>query len=276
MSPDAKRHVLLYVGDEQTNDVYVYTYPMGKLVGTLTGFDLPLGECSDRAGNVWIADGLASQMVEYAHAGTTATATLDDPGQAPYGCAVDPKSGDLAVANYEPLPSGGPGSISVYAKAKGSPKVYADPNSANEMFVAYDENTLYVVGQTATFAYQLAAFANETFTDLTLSGATISTPGGVGLDNGLWIGDVGNGGSSSANIYQITVSGTTATVTGTTPLTNGDYCADELAHHGVALCTPGEGQYYVDSVLFYKYPAGGSPYKPVGNVDGAYGLAISR
>ncbi|MBV9233446.1 MAG: hypothetical protein JO030_05330 [Candidatus Eremiobacteraeota bacterium] len=267
MSRDAKHKTLLYVGDEQTDDVYVYSYPEGKLKGTLTGIaTTPFGECSDRDGNVWITD-LNSQIVEYAHGGTTIIATLNDPGQASYGCAVDPESGDLAVANLETL-SGGPGSVSIYKHAKGTPKVYADPNSVNEYFLYYHNDTLYVVGQKFNSgAYQLAAFAHKKFTDLTLTGGTISYPGGVGFDHGLWIGDSGSG--SSATIYQIAVKGTTATVTGTTPLTNGRYCGQELAYRGAALCPSG-------SVLLYKYPAGGDPYKSIGNLVAAYGVAISK
>jgi hypothetical protein len=34
--------------------VYVYTYPQGHLVETLTGFAQPFGECSDSAGDVFV------------------------------------------------------------------------------------------------------------------------------------------------------------------------------------------------------------------------------
>jgi hypothetical protein len=274
MNPDAKRRTLLYVGDEDLNNVYVYAYPKGTLVGTLTGFETPFGECTDRAGDVWIVDGLRSQLVEYAHGGTTIIATLQDPGQGPFGCAVNLQSGDLVAANYESLSPSGPGSISVYAKARGTPKVYSDPNSANEIFVGYDKSKLYVVGvKYTTGAYQLAAFANKKFTDLTVSGATIHYPGGIGFDNGLWIGDGGDGSSNSTNMYQVTVSGTTATVIGTTPLTSGGFCA-ELAYRKVALCS-GEFDTFT-GVGFYRYPAGGSPYKSIAGLEAPYGLAISK
>ncbi len=47
MLPNAKvSKALLYVGDDSTNDVYVYDYKSGKLVGTLTGFDGPYGSAS--------------------------------------------------------------------------------------------------------------------------------------------------------------------------------------------------------------------------------------
>jgi hypothetical protein len=39
IAPDAKKSkTLLYVADQDANDVDVYSYPAGKLKGTLTGF----------------------------------------------------------------------------------------------------------------------------------------------------------------------------------------------------------------------------------------------
>ena len=45
----------------------------------------------------------ASQMVEYAHGGTSSIATLGDPSEYPEGCAVDPATGNLAVANFSAI-----------------------------------------------------------------------------------------------------------------------------------------------------------------------------
>ena len=70
--PDKKgKGGLLYIGDDSTNDVYVYDYPSGTAAGTLTGFDGPYGECSDTKGNVYIANFDAGDVVEYAHGGTS-------------------------------------------------------------------------------------------------------------------------------------------------------------------------------------------------------------
>jgi hypothetical protein len=40
-----------------------------RLVGTLTGFTNPQGDCVDKSNNVWIVDTEASQLIEYAHGG---------------------------------------------------------------------------------------------------------------------------------------------------------------------------------------------------------------
>ena len=99
MSPQAKKTSLLYhFRRPGTGDVYVYGYPGGKALGKLTGFGEPQGECTDTKGDVWIANTAKSQLVEYAHGGTSVIATLKDPGQYPSGCAVD-GAGDVAVTN---------------------------------------------------------------------------------------------------------------------------------------------------------------------------------
>ena len=90
IAPDAKKKDLLYISDRGTNDVYVYSYPRGKLNGTLTGFNDPDGECVDKTGDVFITNFLSSNIIEYAHGGTSPIATLSDPGYYPADCSVDP------------------------------------------------------------------------------------------------------------------------------------------------------------------------------------------
>ncbi len=124
MTPEAKKGPLLYVGG--LTDVYVYSYPKGSLVGTLTGFYEATGLCSDKRGNVWIAnadnDEGRGYVVEYAHGGTTAIKMLTAPYISPQGCSVDPVSGDLAVASggYDCCGS----SLLIYPEASGTPAVY--------------------------------------------------------------------------------------------------------------------------------------------------------
>src|SRR5579863_7916707 len=52
MDPNASEQNLLYVSDMAEN-VYVFAYPRGELVGTLTGLIAPLGECADSSGDVF-------------------------------------------------------------------------------------------------------------------------------------------------------------------------------------------------------------------------------
>lgn len=87
--------------------------------------------CSDPAGHVFVAQSGTSgsgDVIEFAHGGTRAIATLSDTGMA-MACAYDRSTGNLAVANsYDAEAPGGPGpDIAVYAGETGTPTLYADP-----------------------------------------------------------------------------------------------------------------------------------------------------
>lgn len=102
----------LYVSDLGTGPgngvVQVFNYPNNTLAFTLTGFNVPAGECVDAAGNVYITDTASSDILEYANGGVTPIRILKDPGQRPVACAVRQSPYRVAVAN------GASGSISVY------------------------------------------------------------------------------------------------------------------------------------------------------------------
>jgi hypothetical protein len=138
--PDsAKRHTLIYVSSDDS-DVYVFAYPSGKLVQTLTGFE-SLGDiCSDSNGNVWITNGAtdtykSGTLIEYAHGGTTPIATLDD-AHLPDACAVDPSTGNLAVVN-----GNGAASVAIYANAQGTPTYYAGGSLYGFFTASYDSTS---------------------------------------------------------------------------------------------------------------------------------------
>ena len=158
MNPDAKNELhLLYISDIGTNDVYVYSYPRGKLMGALTGFESPEGECVNKAGDVWITNTSAAEIVEYAHGGASPIATLSDAGQYPVGCSVNKSTGDLAVSNSQTTSSGA-GSVSVYPAASGTPKTYSVPNTYYPYFLGYDSHgDLFVDGENSGFtAFEFA------------------------------------------------------------------------------------------------------------------------
>ncbi len=67
------------MSDEDAGTVLIYTYPGLKPAGSLSGFSTPAGMCVDpKSGNVWITDTLRSDVVEFAHGGTTPIQTLTD------------------------------------------------------------------------------------------------------------------------------------------------------------------------------------------------------
>ncbi|MBV8530329.1 MAG: hypothetical protein JO104_03355 [Candidatus Eremiobacteraeota bacterium] len=136
MARDAKKmSSLLYVADEATGDVYVYSYPKGKLKGTLTGFNTPSGICSNKAGDVFILNGGGTTVEVFAHGGSAPLRTLDLPGYPELNCSVDPTTGNLAVGTL----FGSCGyCIAVFADGQGTPTTYQPPNQKGIPGCAYD------------------------------------------------------------------------------------------------------------------------------------------
>ena len=90
MLPEAKSDDLLYVTDttmtvSNFGSALVLKDPEGKVVGTLTGFDYPLGDCVDAASDVWISSFDTGTIEEFAHGGTAPIATLQSNSNA-QGC----------------------------------------------------------------------------------------------------------------------------------------------------------------------------------------------
>ena len=158
MDPQARQRDLLYVtnGDGVVN---VYRYWQHTLAGVLTDFTQPEGECVDASGNVYIADYGAKKVYEYAHGGKAPTDTIDTSPYAAFGCAINPKNGALAVANY--YGRGTRGNIEVYRHAKGRPVIYTYPYIAGFRSVAYDSkgNLLATDGNGYSSSYYGSHFA---------------------------------------------------------------------------------------------------------------------
>ena len=180
MTPAAATGDLLYISNFNSETVLAYSYPQDKLVGKLTGFKGPEGLCADKNGDVWIVNHTSADVVEYKHGGTKPIATLHDRGTSPISCSVDPSTGDLAVTDFEPP------DVSIYAHAKGSPKLYALPNAEWSYFCGYDDKAnLFVDGWTgATLGFLFAELpkGKTSFTTIPLTGAIIYFPGDVQWD----------------------------------------------------------------------------------------------
>jgi hypothetical protein len=139
MKPGASNGDLLYVSSVSTDDVYVYSYPGGSLVGTLTGFQNVTDLCSDSNGDVFITNGYeeysgGGYLLEYAHGGTSPIATLKDTQFAPADCAVDPTTGNVAVANNSK-------DFALFIGGTGSPVYYSTAGILRLVrFVTYDNS----------------------------------------------------------------------------------------------------------------------------------------
>ncbi len=260
----AKQQPLLYVSSILTDDVYVYSYRTQRLVGTLHGFTQPYGLCADGKGNVWVVDDGAQQIVEYAHGGTSRMTTLQDTGEYPEGCSVDPVTGNLAVTNF--YSSSGNGSVSIYAHAGGTPKTYSDPTIANYRFCGYDATgNLFVDGANtaSVFAFAEMRKGSTTFTNITVN-HSVEWPGGVQASGK----EIAVGDTDAGAIYL--VKGASGKVKRTVELSNSSYVNEFwiVGHTVVAANQDGS------SVTYYPFPGGGMPTATI-TVSEPFGVTVS-
>ncbi|HEY2475486.1 MAG TPA: hypothetical protein VGI19_11875 [Candidatus Cybelea sp.] len=257
MAADAKTKDLLYL---TIGTVNVYSYPQGVLEGQLTGFSDPLGDCTDKAGDVYIADYTKDAVVEYAHGGTQPLRTLSVPGTGPVNCAVDPTSGDLVVTTSGNA-SGGGANVAVYHKAKGTPVTYTDSEIEGFTYCAYDHaGDLFVDGTPAPgygYDFELAELSKGA-----KALAPVTLQGGVSWDGALqWDGRyLAVGQPIRPAIQRYAIRARHGKLLGTTPLTSA-YDAGQFIIIGNKAVVVNEYFYdiyfYRWDLLLFNYPAGG-------------------
>jgi hypothetical protein len=288
MSPEARNQDLLYISDIEAQAVFVYSYRQGhKLVGTLTGFFNPEGLCVDHAGDVWVTNDTSEgvhQITEYAHGGTTPIANLNDPDGRANGCSVDPKTGDLAVADFWG-PTEQIGNVAVYHHAAGTPVSYSNPNIYYYYYCAYDDKgNLFVDGETQGSVFGLGerVKGGNSLKFIPID-ERIYLPGGVQWDGKyLAVGDqVAVKHNFTSVIYQFALSGSGATEVGATILTGSSQVAQfwlpreaSGRRHHEARRVIGPNQNGADT-LFWDYPAGGNPTQTISGENSPIGATIS-
>jgi len=266
MSPDAaKAASLLYVADEATGDVYVYSYPAGKLVGTLTGFNAPSGMCSNKAGDVFVLNGGGSTIDVYAHGGTKPLRTLNVPGYPELNCSVDPTTGNLALGAL----AGSCGDcIAVYAKAQGIPTTY-EPQGVNEIpGCGYDnKGNLFCAARTGDGdKFELLELPDHSSSLKSISGTYANVSSGPLQWDGKYVA-VGSG--ATGTIYQIKVSGSTGTVEGSTQLAGTGWvwqfwiAGTEGPKQATRIVAPTYAGSSGPETGYWKYPAGGDATKTI-------------
>ncbi|HEY6484790.1 MAG TPA: hypothetical protein VIX83_00205 [Candidatus Cybelea sp.] len=274
---NAKKLDLLYIVAGST--VSVYTYWQKTMVGKLSGFTSPQGECVDKENDVYITDSGSEDVVEYAHAGKKPLRTIDDSPYAPYGCASDPTTGNLAVANE----SGGPhgeGSITVFPTGGGKPTVYTDSTLETFSACAYDNkgNLLTVNGDAesrdAYFAW--LPKGGKRLVDVTVPGPQKSYSWrdvtGLQWDGRYYVID-------DYDLYRVSIANGLGYYIGATGTEEEDvygayalYNADPKKQATQYVGTSNDGKY--SSVYFFNYPAGGDPVTYLANVSPS-ALAVS-
>lgn len=278
----------LFVSDLTTSQVYIYKMPKLALVGTVTGFEEPAGMCADKAGNVWVADSKAKTVVELSHEGAVENTIVDQNG-VPYSCAVNRKNGDLAVTNYIGL-SDGPGNVMIYPHASGTPQVLSNSYAQTFYYAGYDPHgNLFVDGESQSFTYMLSECRINHTQCTTLNFSGVNRPGFVQwykLGGYLAVGDEDCGGSASC-VRWVSISGSSASVVGTTNLTN--YAGDAVCTLSQSVIEAVRGQMSIvggdqengcnsssSSLGLWSYPSGGAPSHDSTNITKPWGAAISN
>jgi hypothetical protein len=234
--------------------VNIFTFS-GQQVGTLKGFGEAIGVCSDGGGDVFVLDAQRDLVYEYLPGGSLPVYVFDNRYETPSGCAVDPTTGNLAVANTK-LP-GHTASPNVAIFVPGSydpPTLYTAPNISSYNFCAYDPaGNLYVDGIGPNQEFELAVLpaGSNQFEAIPLGGINNHhhKPAAVQWDGQyLAVGD-----RSAEVVYRISVSGSVGTIVQTVNVRGWyHHAAVNFDIVGKKLLFPA-----FDKLLFYKYPAGG-------------------
>jgi hypothetical protein len=267
MSPDAKHSDLLYVSDYNAYEVYAYSYPKGKLEGTLTDFGpYPTGLCVDKKQNVWVTVLDGYELIEYAHGGSSPLQKLSDAHEFPIGCSVDPKTGNLAVANL--LGSYGDGSVSIYANGSGASTTYSDADIREVWACGYDDQgNLFVDGVNGSDLFEFAELpkGSGSLTTITLD-QSFEWPGGIQWDGKyLAVGD-----AEAGVIYQ--TDGAGGHVVSSTTLDGTDYVRQFWKEGSNVI----GASFYNATVGVWPYPAGGTATKTLTNFENPFGVTISK
>jgi hypothetical protein len=267
VDPQAISAPLLYISDWSTNDVFMYNFSTKALVGTLTGFDGPYGQCVDASGSVWIADLNDSMLVQYAHGAKKASRRLKTSGT-PIGCAINKNNGDLAVANFST--TAGKGNIQIWPGGRVPPKTYQPSKYYYLWPPAYNAaGDLFAEGQVLNGAYGLTELPKgaSALRGVSLGGVKIHYGGGVFWDgHALGVTDQNADNDNTTVIYRMTFKGAIGKVVGRTHLTdtcNKDY-ADVVAPFpvrtdGTTTEVIGGNLWCANRFGYWKYPAGGNP-----------------
>jgi hypothetical protein len=228
---------------------------------------------------VFVTDQIGERIVEYAHGGTTPIEVLPAAAEHPLGCAVDPTTGNLAVTTFGSGGTSTGGNLAIYPHAKGTPTTYTDPDVLRYYLCGYDtKGDLYVDGLSSgrgSFVLAELPKGNGTFTNISLN-QSISLPGGVQWDGKyLAVAD-----QDASVIYQFTISGGSGTEVHATPL--GSPASDVFQFYidGKTVIAPNDysvGSKTASNVLYYHYPAGGTPTRTITNIVHApRGVVVSK
>jgi DNA-binding beta-propeller fold protein YncE len=263
LQPPKVKRAILYISSETTASVYLFDYPKGRLVRTIIGFYAPAGLCSDANGDVWVTDTDTytgtGYLDEYAPGGKSPIATLEDPGNSPRACAVDPTTGNLAVADSQ-------NNIAIYPGAQAPPTYYATAGLVEKpTTITYDAaGNAYFAGASRqaawlpTGASEVMSFSMKPsprkFGPLRWDGQYLTLLTRTGEYGEVWRYELLGGSAKRVGSIEV-------------DCCMGDYA---IVDSILAATLP-----VFNSVSVTRYPAGGKAFLGIANVEDPSGIAIS-
>lgn len=271
---------LLYVSEYGESELQIYSYPQVNLLQTIKNVVYhPDGECTDAAGDVYVANTARDDVSEFAHGGTIPIAKFVDKRRHPTTCSVDPTTGKLAVTEFG-YDNSVRDSIAIYSSPIDKPTQYFTP-----LFIyiscAYDpQGDLFVDGYDDSRHFGLVELpaGGSAFKKIALD----KRPAVAG--NLMWDGAYMTVSNHKKTIYRFSISGRHGQLAGTTTILG--------LKHGLSLYSLEGGTLIVADVVasgsifgkgslkFYNYPVGGRPtnsiHKLLGPDDGVVSTAGSR
>jgi hypothetical protein len=265
-----RKGTLIYVSAE-IGGIGVYSYPTMKLVETLAlqQYQTAEGLCSDAGGDVFATLSYPDGIYEYAHGGSEPIEELSD-DYGPAACAVDPTTGNLAVANS--FGSSGE-KIAIYPDAQGSPTYYS-LDTGYPLYCTYDDaGDLFASGYGSEDVqlFELPA-GGESFTSIGLPQGVY--PAAVQWNDGELVASLGS--QYPVDVWRLKIYASSASLVGTTSLQNPTGRAPGWVQFAIQnnkiIMPAGTNQGILG---MWNYPRGGVPARYIRTPNGGYGVAIS-
>jgi hypothetical protein len=262
MLPEAKAQDLVYISQSGSSGptTYILSLPQGQLVGQLS---VSGSLCSDNVGNVWVAS--EGTLLEYAHGGQKPIRILHAANLSAGACAVDARSGSVAVVN-------GYHKFDIFDSGSSRPKIVRYKKLYFDGLTYDGSGNLFVLGGTLAHqkaqALKVAELPKGATKIERLRGFHTRMLGHSGFQwdgKHLTLGDALNEGGHE--IYRYDVGRDRIKSRGVIELANGDfaYLASYWIHGSKAVatawCFTGSA---CAPIFLYNYPAGGEPLKEIG------------
>jgi hypothetical protein len=206
---------------------------------------------------IWNAGRTNDLITEYEVPSNTVLKTLSLDYMYTSSCAMN-TNGDLAVGILLGNSGSCAGQVVIFKHASGSGTVYKTP-LCKEYFDGYDPSgNLFADGLDSNYNFALVELPKGSSTFQTIATSnTVDFPGSVQWD-GTYLAVTDQ---STSQIYQYTVSGTTATLKGTVSFSGVGDCAQTWITKNVVYCADADNE---DGEVF-QYPAGGSAIAVLGS-----------